>query len=363
MAQARKQGCTAANDRYNRRPMRRSAAAVLSLLCASCAAPEPNPTAFGALPESLVDPPPAPAGEVGATEAELRSELASATDPTDAALLLARLLDREERIGESLAVLDVALRRRPHEPALVVARAGVLRDLGRRGQAIAALEQLRASAGPALHPGLLFELTEMVWLEGDQARARVLLLALETGYAGHEWLVLHQQDVGELRSALETGAPPQAARVRDLLGDLRGSSDSARRCRAFEALVSLGGDAAVRAVAAILDDADPELRRRGVLAAEVPGADLAEFCAMALSDPAAPVRIAGAGRTVELPAGEAAALLLPTLAAETDADAFAALHEALRRVTGGGAVLPAGAATDAAVRAATVAEWRARWER
>jgi hypothetical protein len=346
--------------------MPRPAAAFLCLLCAGCAAPEARQTpAFGGPGESLVEPPASPGGEVApATEAELRAQLALAADPTEPALELARLLDSEQRIGEALVVIDVARRRRPDEPALAVARAGVLRDLGRRPEAIAELQQLRASAvGKELHPGLLFELGELLWLEGDAAAAAALLQEIEAGHASHAWLLLHSDEVASMRTALASGQPPRAERMRDLLGDLRGSADASRRRRAFDALLELGGDAAVRAVAAVLEDADPGLRRQGVLAAEVSGAQLAEFCALALSDAAAPVRIAGAARAVELPVAEAAGLLLPTLAAETDPEAFVALHDALRRVTGVGAALPAGAAGDAAARTAAVAEWRARWER
>src|SRR5262249_26570036 len=133
------------------------------LLLAACNAPEARPgPAFREPPEQLgpqlapLARAPAPAAETDApTEAALRDQLRSAADPARAGLQLTRVLDAEDRLPEALVVLDQALARRPADPLLEVARAGVLRDLGRRDDAVAALRALLQRAGPAkLHPGL-----------------------------------------------------------------------------------------------------------------------------------------------------------------------------------------------------------------
>src|SRR5262245_33444249 len=138
---ARKQGCTARRGRYNRRPMPRAFAATLGWILAACAAPTPSPPmVFGGERDILVEPPsPSPSGETtNASEAELRARLARDDDPTEAAIELARLLDREGRQAEALLAIDTALQRAAG-PMLQIARAGVLRDLGRRSEALAQL--------------------------------------------------------------------------------------------------------------------------------------------------------------------------------------------------------------------------------
>lgn len=321
---------------------------------------------FGGAPDSLVvSPPAAPAGEVGPTgEAELRAQLATAADPTGPALELARLLDVEERLAEALLAVDVARRRRPGEPLLQIARAGILRDLGRRAEALRELTAVLDRTGDgAVEAGLLFEWAELAALENDLPLARRAVARLQTECAGDEFTSRHGDEVAQLTAVLASDQHLVPTRVRDLLGDLRGNASADRRLESFTRLSSIGGEVAARAVTAILDDPDPRLRSQGVRAAPVAAAVLAEFCALALSDPAAAVRAAGAERTTALPSAEAAVLLLPTLAAETDPEAFAALHAALRQVTGTGVDVTAEAMADAAARAAVVTEWRTQWER
>src|SRR5262245_53720272 len=306
------------------------------MLLAACNAPEARPgPAFREPPEQLgpgAPPGPAPAAETDApTEAELRDQLRSAADPTPAALQLARVLDAEERLPDALTVLDQALARRPADPLLEVARAGVLRDLGRRDQAVAALRVLLERAGPAkLHPGLLFELAEIQFVEGETAAARATLNSLRLEHADDPWLRGSAAELSLLQRQVDDGARPVRLGSRDLLGNLRGSADAAERAHALEQLLPLGGLVAARAQAIAAADRAPEVRAAAVRQCVVDSAVLPEMIAVGLADPEPSVRRAAAARARELPAQQAVDLLLPTLAAEQDAETFAALNGALR---------------------------------
>ena len=345
--------------------MQRLPPATACLLLAACSAPDAHPgVAFGSAADSLIAPAPAPAAETAEpTEAELRDRLARAADPTDPALALVRLLDREERLREALEVLDQAIPGASAPGALQVARAGVLRDLGRRREAVAVLLGLVADEGPEhLHPGLLFELAELHWLEGDPGASRAMLATLRRLHAGSPWLAASAASVDALAADLAAGDRPHRLRARDLLGNLRGAPDPVERQRALEQLLGLGGELAAQAAVIGGSDAEPQVRATAVRLAVVDSDALAELCAVALADPSPVVRAAAAARAQQLPRKQAMALLLPTLSAEEDADAFVALHQALCRVAGGGPDLPATGVLDPAGRAATVAAWRRRWE-
>ncbi|MGE3174085.1 MAG: hypothetical protein AB7O97_15770 [Planctomycetota bacterium] len=338
-----------------------------SVLAPGCAAAEVRPAApFGTAADSLLEPrspEPAP-DDPRHTEAVLRTELATAADPTGPALELVRMLDAEQRLGAALGVLEAAQRRRPDEPRLAVARAGVLRDLGRRGLAAAQLRRVWDDLGPVgLHPGLVYELVELDWLRGDFDGARQALEALRRDYAAHPFVADNEARLDDAWQRIARAEAPAQVKVRDLLGDLRGDPDPRVRHHALTLLVGMDGPVAERALQAALVDPDPDLRCIGVHRARVAAADLADFCAMALSDPAPQVRLAGAERATALPRHEATALLLPTLAAEADAATFAELNEILRRATGSGRMWTAAAVAEPATRAAIVAEWRTVWEK
>jgi hypothetical protein len=348
--------------------MDRPSLATACLCLAACGATDGRhselPAAHaGSLLAPTATPPPAPAAETaGRTEAELRAQLAVGDDPVAAALALVHALDTEERLSEALPVLDRALERRPGEPSLLVARAGVLRDLGRRHLAVAELGTLLGIAGDAaVHPGLLFELAELQWLEGDRSGSMATLSRIRQAHARHDWLREHADELDGLQQELEHAPGPLRLRARDLLGNLRGCPDALERLRALETLVRLGGAVAARAAAAGLADDDPLVRAAAVRHAEVVDEALPELCATALADPAALVRGAGAARAAALTPANAIALLLPVLAAESDADAFVAECAALRRATRSGESVSSERAADPAARAALVEELRARW--
>lgn len=345
--------------------MRRLATAFSVLILAACAAPVAEPvSAFGGGDQSLV-PPPTPAAEVAPprTEAELRNDIAVGIDPESAALALVALLDAEERLTDALSVLAAAAARKGESAVLLTARAGVLRDLGRRTEAITELLRLQSIHPASFGPGLWFELAELNYLQGEREAAGSALRELRTHVDGARFVQEHDFEVRTLEQNTAAGVAARSVRVRDLLGDLRGAGDASRRLAVLEVLLRQGGDHASRACCIAVGDADPRVRSRGVAAAVVDPTLLAEFCAKALSDPDAPVRTAGAQRCAALPRDEAATLLLPVLAAESDPLAFSAMHAVLRELFGDAEPLSAAAAFDAARRAEVAARWQERFAR
>ncbi|MEQ1631012.1 MAG: hypothetical protein ABL997_01470, partial [Planctomycetota bacterium] len=349
----------------NSAPMPRTANAILGLVLAGCATSDAVPSSsFGGAAESLVPPTPIEAPEVRPrTEAELRNELATSLSPTSAALALVALMDVEERLPEALSVLAVALRRAPADIELRAARAGVFRDLGRRREAIVELESLREASPSAFGPGLWLELAELEWLEGDAEAAEAALRSLREVPTGASLLWERGDDVAWLESAVASRSRARAVRTRDLLGDLRGAEDAAHRLRVLGLLLLRGGTVAARAGVIAVTDAEPLVRSAGVAGVEVEPLALAEFCAMALSDPAPVVRVAGAKRSADLPPAEAATLLLPTMAVETDALTFIAMHDVLRELSARGEPCSAAAAAQPSVRTELLEFWQEHWAR
>lgn len=274
-----------------------------------------------------------------------REALASAPDPTGPALALAELLAAQERHVEAVAAVDVA-RRRSDAPALLVARAGLLRDLGQRHEAVAALRALVAAQGPAaLHPALLYELAELEWLEGDGAAAQATLRTLAAVHAEHPWTAQSERERLALAVALARGSRPDQLRVRDLLGNLRGAPLVVERLAVLDRLAAgsgLDGAAAAaireRAVAIAAGDDSPAVRTRAVQLAVPPDRDAAvAFCAAALADDAPLVRRAAARRVVDLLGGDGAGLLRECMAVEPDEHVVRELREALAQLGAAGA--------------------------
>ena len=345
--------------------MFRLSLATACLLLAACSTSDSRPAqAFGAATDSLVEPQPpaAPMADVAMpTEAQLRGRVAHDDDPSAAALALVRQFDIEERLPEALQVLDAALERRPNEPSLRVARAGVLRDLGLRREAGEALAELLTQQGPdRIHPGLLFELAELQVLEGNAAAAKATLRMLRQSHGASEWTHRSASELAVLDRAIETGRPLRLL-ARDLLGNLRGAPLAKDRLAALRELVRLDPELAARAVAIAGGDPDPKLRADSIRLATVDPGVLPEVVAAGLADRAPEVRLAAVLRAQELAAAEVADLLLAALANEQDAGVFAALHSALRQLDPAGPELKTTTAEDPAARAALVAAWRQRW--
>lgn len=300
-------------------------------------------------------------------EADLRHQLATAADPTDAALDLAALLLDAERPAEALHALDTALARQP-SPLLRLARAGVLRDLGQRHLAVAALAGLvREFGAAALNPGVLFELAELQWLEGAGDDAAATLATLRQVHAGDAWCLEHHAEIDGLAAEIVHHDGPQRLRLRDLLGNLRGAPLATIRLATLERLLAIAeaepeltGDLADRVLAIAAGDRSPAVRAAAVRrAAPAPAAAL-EFCQVALDDGDALVRRFAAARAAEVLGDAATPLLLARLEQEQDPAAFAALDGALASVCGLAPGLAADGTNTGPQRQAVVALWRRR---
>lgn len=358
---------------------------VLGWLLAACAAPVDRPPSAVAAPvRPLLGAPPATAApvvppghalpdrgdqdalEVAADadfERQRREALAMAADPTLPALELAGWLAAGERHEEALAVVTAAWRR-TRAPALSVAAAGLQRDLGRRHEAVATLATVvtdQTFAG--CHPGLVFELAELQWLQGDGEAADATLRALEATHGQHRWWTERQADVRSLHREIARGGVPRAIAVRDVLGNLRGAPDPSERLRCLRELIAIGAGPRAQAVAIGVGDTDDLVRAQAVLAAEVEVAALIELCRGALADPAAPVRAAGAARVAGLAPGVALPLLRHAMTNEDDPVPLLALHQALRNLQPDGPTAAMGQLATAAGRDRLRQAWEARWSR
>lgn len=345
---------------------------LLACLIVGCAADAPPHSGVFGAPGPRLEQSPRPPDGLGARaepadtaasawERALRQELAEGEEPVAAALQLAQWLCDEERHREALAVADVAVRRCPDDLRAQLLRAGLLRDLGRRGEAAAVLRRLTGEVAPGdVHPSLLLTRAELEWLEGQPLVARQLLLDLRSHHQGDAWLTARREDVAVLEAAIRGDVTGRSLPVRDLMGDLRGSLDPARRLVALESLRQADPEVRARAVATAVVDAHPAIRSAGINAAELQPPALLELLQAALSDPAAVVRAAAADRCRDL-GRVGAGLLVAALEQETDAATFVRIHEHLRRLLPPAEPLPPGAADDPAVRVATVQAWRLRW--
>ncbi len=358
-----------------------------SYVAAPASAPPSAEPAEGALPRSSVGVADAERGELAASpavvadafvgvgdearaeERRLRSALAKAADPTEPALDLAAWLCEAERHAEALAVVESALPRTA-DPRLQVARAGLLRDVGRRRDAAALLANLvKEHGGGSLHPGLLLEWAELAWVEGDGTMAKAALASLDAAHAADPWCAEHRVAIEAVRTGVERNLRP-ALSIDDLLGDLRGAPEVGTRSSAFGMLASIVrsyGDRAAhdlmeRVVAIAVADDAAEVRALGVGAIQ-PGGVAEAAIAAAFADPASAVRVAAADRSVAALGAAGKALLLDRLEAESDVQVGAAIHRALSRLVADGPAWPEGAAPTRDVLADLARAWRARCAR
>jgi hypothetical protein len=269
-------------------------------------------------------------------ERRLRHDLATAEDPVPAAIELVAWLCSEEQHEDALAVLDAALARRPAD-ALRAVRVGVLRDLGRRHAAVAALRALRTDVGiERMAPRLLFELAELEWLEGDGPAAAATLRILVDTHAGDAFVVATADARKRLATEVAAGGKPERMRVRDVLGNLRGAPEAADRLQALDHLATPsmraedGGIAALaQAVAIGLGDPAEVVRARAVAFAEPEPELRAELVAAALDDPSPLVRQQAVARLAEWRPAEAEATAMQHLEHEADPTTFLALGRTL----------------------------------
>ncbi len=287
----------------------------------------------------------APASEAGADpershERRLRHDLAQAADPVPAAIELVAWLASEERHAEALAVVDLATARRATDE-LRVLRVGVLRDLGRRHEAVAELRALRRDvSADRLNPSLLFELAELEWLEGDGPAAAATLRSLAEVHAGDAFVIANADNRKRLATEIAAGGRPSRMRVRDVLGNLRGAPEAPDRLAALAYLATPavreldgGGAALAQAVAIGLGD-DAEVVRAKAMELADPDPDVrTELVVAAFADPSTLVRQKAVARLFEWQPVGAAALALQQLEREDDVATFFVLGCALARWT------------------------------
>jgi hypothetical protein len=361
---------------------------ILLLMAAGCAAaPQQPDTVLGQPAPRLTAPAaPEPARPAEATssrtpeeteaqwEQRLRHELVTGQDPAAAALELATWLAKGERYDDAMAVVAAARERKTSDPDLQRLQAALLRDLGRRFEAAAVLAELCGNT-PAkdISPELLLGRVRLEWLcafdsgqvdnavrKQHLAAARELLRSLQQAHAGDSWLTENSARIEAVASALARGISPPLGPL-DAFGDLRGSPDPERRMYVLGLLCEQGGETRARATAIAGVDKHPSLRAAAVTYTEVDAQALPDVCARALHDADAQVRRAGARRAATLKAAEAAAMLVPALCAESDPEAFTAMHEELSRHVPGGPSLPFGGAADAEVRRTVATAWQKQW--
>lgn len=275
-------------------------------------------------------------------ERDLRERLRG-SERVEAALDLAALLTDLERHAEALTMLE-SVRSKTADPSLTVAVAGVQRDLGRRHVAVRELRELRQLAGAlALHPGLLFELAELEWLEGDREAAMQTIVELRRAHADNPWLRDNDKRLTGLAEEIASAKAPRRVAVLDLLGNLRGAPSPTVRMTTLEQLVTMTRrpDASPdvrrlerRILSIGVGDSSAAVRARAIQLGPHATSDKNAFFDLALADSDALVRRVAAVRAAELMGTAAAPLLLARLAVETDVPTFVALDAELLVLAG-----------------------------
>lgn len=289
-----------------------------------------------------------------------------AADEDAIAALEGRVADlaHEERWDEAFAVVGAEAA----DVRVQALRAELLRDVGRRHEALALWRRIVAQVGAdRVDAATLAAIAGLERMEGERDAAMRTLASLRARGTTDPWVAAHDAELRRLHAELAAGLPIRSVSARDLLGNLRGAPAAEERARALAALLAsdAGGAEATaalraRAVLVAVGDADAGVRAAAVAAWRPDGEAVEDFCAHALADDSARVRLAAVPHVRLLDAPRAVALLLRRLAVETDATVFGALHGAMREATGATDVAAplAGAGPDE--RDAVVARWRAR---
>lgn len=288
----------------------------------------------------------------------------AAPEPLEELLAMASVLAHAEEHAEALRALERSAF--ADDPQVAMARADLLRDLGRRHEALAAMRGVRDRLGAgAVDPRVLFELAELERLEGERAAARRTLASIRELHGAAGWTRANAARLALVDGQLAAAEAVRAMAARDLLGNLRGAPDPAERLAALRALLAGAyGDAddaasvQERAIAIAVGDDAEAVRLAGVRAWTYDDEVGRDFVALALVDASALVRRAAVAHAEKLPASTACALLFARLQQESDEGVFLALHDGLRAATGGGAAITPLDAATAAGRAAVVAQWR-----
>lgn len=320
-------------------------------------------------------PAPVPAAQAAApTPAVVRSEVAPgvvpapvgpeapAVDSANSLVQQVQLLRERELQPQALALVDAELVKNP-TVALRALRADLLRDLGRRGEARAEWNRLRAEAGSGLLPEQLVELAELEWMEGDPKAAAATLQVAKESAVGAERAATRALAEG-LATELAKNPRPRPLQIRDLLGSLRSAESPRDRLATLESLMraeAVDADVRRRALAIASSDDAASVRARAVQLVTPAPADAAEFVVAALADRDGLVRRCAVARAEQLLAAAAAPLLVDQLQREDDERTFTAIDAALCRLVGGRDAEPF-AGGDAEGRRRVAAAWRQHLE-
>lgn len=335
--------------------------------CVALAACAATPTARSA-PRSVVSAPETSAAPVAvaATSPMASAPPAAATeaDAVEELLDVAATLADVELHADALRSLDASVH--AADLRVAMARADLLRDLGRRHDALAAMRGVRDRLGAAaIDPRVLFEIAELERLEGERASARRTIAAIRELHGDAAWTRANGARLAVVDGQLAAGEPVRAMSARDLLGNLRGAPEPVERLAALRSLLDGASADTVEAASvreravtiALGDDAEP-VRLAGVEAWTFDAAIGRDFVALALCDASPRVRRAAVAHAGHLPPAAAAALLFARMNQEEDVEVFLALHDGLRAAAGGGAAITPLDAATAAGRAAVVDRWR-----
>ena len=300
-----------------------------------------------------------------ARERRLRSDFADAAQPAAAAVELASFLAVRERHDEALHVLDLACARTT-DPGLLLARAGVLRDLARCDLALVDLERYVTRRGRAeVAPSTLFELVQVAWLAGESVTAAQALRDLQRLHGATAWFAAAREEVGAWSRRVTDETPEtDVGELRDVFAMLRGAPRGSDRLRLLERLAAPGaGDGGVdrqpvrrRAIAVACADPSAAVRARAIQLADADGISDRGFWLAAIRDESPLVRRFAAAGLVRNVAAGAVDALLAALTRERAPAPFRAIHTALQRATG--VEFAAGAVELQQVRERVRARWR-----
>jgi hypothetical protein len=273
-------------------------------------------------------------------------------------------LAHAERWDEAFAAIDPAT----SDVRLLALRAELLRDVGRRHEALALWRRIVAQVGSErIDAATLAAVAGLERLEGEREAAQRTVAAIRARGPADAWVAANEAELRVLQSELAAGLPIRTISARDLLGNLRGAPVPEERSRALAAVLRAdAGDAAstaslhARAVLIAVGDVDPGVRAEAVAAWRHDQEVAEDFCRQALADGSPQVRLAAVAHVIRLAPAPAAELLLVRLADESDATVFTALQRALREVTGAEDLAAPLLGADAGDRAAIVARWRER---
>ena len=272
----------------------------------------------------------------------MRNAFATAAAGDEApGLRLASFLAASERFDEALHVLDMMLSSR-RTSSVLVARAGVFRDLARSDAAMSDLEEVVRRRGRAgVTAGTLFELVQVQWLAGATIEAAKTMDDLLRLHVDSEFLARNRARVDDWHVRVQRPEGlVESGDLRDAFALLRAAPQVTARLQMLDALAPevIADDerreVRLRAIAVACGDDSAAVRTRSVQLAAVAGISAPAFWRAAVADADRMVRRAAANACVKLKRRDFGQLLLAAIEVEPDPDVFLALHVSLGKLLG-----------------------------